>query len=108
RLLGALRRIARYGRASEAMVMGLGLAIVANSRPYEGFVLGVATIFGLAYSTVKSGRARQAILNRRALGALALVLLASGAATCFYFWRVTGNPVRMPVQINRETYGITP
>jgi hypothetical protein len=107
-LLGSLPRIALYGRAIDAMVMGLGLAILANSRPYEGFVLGGATIFGLAYSAVKSERARQAILNRRVLGALALVLLGSGAATCFYFWRVTGNPVRMPVQVNRETYGIAP
>ena len=107
-LFGSLPRIAMHGRAIDAMVMGLGLAILANSRPYEGFVLGVATIFGLAYSAVKSGHARQAILNRRVLGALALVLLGSGAATCFYFWRVTGNPVRMPVQVNRETYGIAP
>jgi hypothetical protein len=107
-LLGSLPRIAVYGRAIDAMVMGLGLAILANSRPYEGFVLGVATIFGLAYCAVKSGRARQAILNRRVLGALGLVLLGSGAATCFYFWRVTGNPVRMPVEVNREAYGMAP
>src|SRR5262249_498434 len=28
--------------------------------------------------------------------------------TCFYFWRVTGSPERMPLLINRQTYAIAP
>jgi hypothetical protein len=39
---------------------------------------------------------------------LVLVLLPAGAAMGYYFWRVTGNPLRMPYQVNRDTYAVAP
>src|SRR5712692_2772630 len=36
--LGALPRIARRGRTSDALLLGLGIAILANTRPYEGLL----------------------------------------------------------------------
>src|SRR6266567_4882847 len=46
-VLGALSRIKRSQRIRDAIVMALGLGILANSRPYEGFVfsLPVAAVF---------------------------------------------------------------
>ena len=35
-----------------------------------------------------------------------IVLGLAGTATAYYFWRVTGNPVTMPQQLNRETYAV--
>jgi len=47
-VLGALPRIKRHQRARDALLMGLGLAILANSRPYDGLIFslpaGVALI----------------------------------------------------------------
>jgi hypothetical protein len=35
-----------------------------------------------------------------------LVLAVAGAATSYYYWKVTGDPLRMPQQVNRETYSV--
>ena len=107
-VLGSLPRIIRKQRARDAFILGCGIAILANSRPYEGFLLCATS--GLALLFWVSGKKRPplpVLLRRVALPCL-LVLVIAGAATSYYFWRVTGSPIRMPYQINREAYGAAP
>ena len=40
-VLGALPRIMRLPRVRDACWMGLGLALMATSRPYEGLLVGI-------------------------------------------------------------------
>jgi len=47
-VLGALPRIKQSQRVRDALLMGLGFAIVANSRPYEGVFLGLPVAIALA------------------------------------------------------------
>ncbi len=107
-VLGALPRIRRRLLVRDALLMGLGLAILANSRPYEGFVLSLPVAGALL--TWRPGRGHppvRAVLRRLALP-LGLVLLVTAGAMGYYFWRVTGSPLRIPYQVNRDTYAIAP
>jgi hypothetical protein len=107
-VLGALPRIKRSQRVRDALVMGLGLAILANSRPYEGFVFSVPFALALlAWMLGKHGPLIQVSLRRVVLP-LSLVMALTAAGMGYYFWRVTGNPVRMPYQVERETYAVAP
>jgi hypothetical protein len=106
-VLGALPRIVRHQRVRDAVLMAVGIAMLANTRPYEGMVLTMAAlgclVFWMADRTAKKNVAAAVWLRQTALPML-LVLALAGAATGYYFWRVTGNPLRMPQQVNRETY----
>lgn len=46
-VLGAWPRIVRCHRFGDALLFGLGLAILANSRPYEGFSLALPVALSL-------------------------------------------------------------
>jgi hypothetical protein len=107
-VLGALPRIQRRGRLRDALLMGLGLAILANTRPYEGFVfcLPIAVAMLLWLGKPKRVSAGRGFL--RVALPLILILGTTGAGMCYYFWRVTGNAFVMPYQVNRETYAMAP
>jgi hypothetical protein len=107
-VLGAWPRMQRAPRVWHAAVMALGLAILANSRPYEGFVLSLPIAVALLiWMFSKSGPPqRQKWLH--VVLPLAVLISVFGTATAYYNWRVTGNPVRMAYQVNRETYAQAP
>jgi hypothetical protein len=107
-VLGALPRIQRHARARDAIVMGIGLAILANTRPFEGFVFSLPIAGAmLLWMRRPKGISVSMALVRVALP-LVLILGATGAGMTYYFWRVTGNPFVMPYEVDRETYAMAP
>ena len=107
-VLGALPRIQRHARTRDAIVMGIGLAILANTRPFEGFVFSLPIAGAmLLWMRRPKGISVSMALVRVALP-LVLILGATGAGMTYYFWRVTGNPFVMPYEVDRETYAMAP
>src|SRR6267143_6917662 len=105
-VLGALPRIVRGARPRDALLLGLGIALLANSRPYEGllFCIPVACWFfwwlvGKTKSRVP-GRARV----RNAFVPLTTYLALTVAFMGYYNWRLTGHTALFPYALNARTY----
>jgi hypothetical protein len=118
-LLGAVPRIMRSPRIRDAILLAIGITMLANTRPYEGFVLSLFVAGRLAWWAVESQITRRTMLTEvstkqiparrlihRVVIPILVVLVLGAAATSYYFWRVTGNPLTMPQQVNRETYAV--
>jgi hypothetical protein len=107
-VLGALPRLQRRAKMRDAAWLALGLAILANSRPYEGFILGIAAATSLVVWFSGSRRPDFSTAMRRVVLPVIVILGVSALATGYYYYRVTGNPFRMTYQVNRELYSQAP
>jgi MFS family permease len=107
-VLGALPRIKRRRRPREALLMGLGLALLANSRPYESLFFGIP--IGIAALVWILGKERPPwrILISRIVLPMGLLLAVTVAGMAYFFWRATGSPFRTPYQVHLDTYLAVP
>ena len=107
-VFGALRRIMRRPQSRDALLLALGLAVLANSRPYEGVVTSLPVAMLLfAWTVGKNGPSFQVSMKRIVLP-IAIVLVLTAVAMGYYNLRVTGDPLRMPYQVHESTYGMAP
>ncbi|MDQ2856342.1 MAG: hypothetical protein M3R68_08435 [Acidobacteriota bacterium] len=106
-VLGAFPRLIRKPRASHAVIMGIGILVLANSRPNEGFFTALGALVVLLIWVIRNRLPWRRVMIQVALP-LGAVLLLMCVGMGFYFWRVTGNPLRMPFQVNRSTYATAP
>jgi hypothetical protein len=107
-VLGALPRIKRRARLREALLMGLGLALLANTRPYESLFFAIPIgVAALVWILAKKRPPWGPLLLRIVLP-LALLLVVTAAGMAYFFWRVTGSPFRIPYQVNLDTYIAVP
>jgi hypothetical protein len=107
-LLGAFRRIVRKPRTVDSILMGLGMAILANSRPYEGMVIALLLTFALGVWVVGRNGPIVRLTLRRIVVPLFTVLILTAVAMGFYNQRVTGNALRMPYMLHEATYAVVP
>ena len=95
-VLGAFRRIIHHCRSRDALVLGIGASILANSRPVEGviFCIPVAVVMGgWLFSRKSPGFA---VVARRVLLPFSCVMVLTVIFIGYYNWRVTGNPRVLP------------
>ncbi len=106
-LLGGTARLLPKARPLPAVAAGLGIAILANSRPYEGSALVVISLTILLVLKLR-GRTVTDLLKPSVLLPFFSILLVTAAAMLFYNSRVTGNPLRLPYLEDRSHYAFAP
>src|SRR5882762_9110043 len=108
-VLGTLPRIVRRARTRDALLLGLGIAILANTRPYEGllFCIPVAGCFlwWLAGKTKSPATLHMRIVC--VFAPLGVVLLLTVGFMGYYNWRLTGKAFLFPYALNTQTYRTT-
>lgn len=107
-ILGAIPRLRASPRVWHGILVGIGLAIMANSRPYEGLVFSVATGIGTLVWLRGRRLPRWPLLFQRLFIPAFCVLTIAGIATAYFYVRVTGSPLKMTYAVNRETYAVVP
>ncbi len=107
-VVGAMPRIWRFARPRDALLLGVGVAILANSRPLEGliFCLPVMLVL-LGWLCGKRSPSMRVTLPRMVLPFCAVIFLC-GMFLGYDNWRGTGNPTLFPYVVNERTYVATP
>jgi hypothetical protein len=105
-VLGALPRIMRRPRTRDAILLGLGIAILANCRPYEGLLLCIPVAGWFLWWLTGMTKPRMAPRARavKILLPLAAILIPTAAFMGYYNWRLTGSATHFPYALNARTY----
>ena len=99
-VFGAFGRLWRRPSLLDGVTLGLGLAVLAVSRPFEGALYSLPMIGALLWQ------------HRRSFASLTKIVVPaavlSGCAVAFlgvYFTQITGSPFVTTYQISQKTYG---
>jgi hypothetical protein len=95
-VFGALARIVFRQRYAHGATWAAGLAILLNSRPFDGAVLGALTAAVLIW--------KAAPIARRSLLPAAAVLAPVVLFMLYFNARVTGNPLELPYSLHEDQY----
>ena len=107
-VVGALPRLKRTARLRYGMLLSVGIAILAVTRPYEGLLLCLPVAVALIHWAWRGeNRPRPTVLLRRAALPAAL-LLATLCWLGYYNYRSFGSPTTLPYTVDRAQYGIVP
>jgi hypothetical protein len=103
-VIGALPRIRQRLRLGDAVLMALGAALLANSRPLEGLIFCAPVAAAvIAWLFSKKSPAAAVVLPRLILP-IALVLMATLGFIAHYNWRVTGSALLFPETLDEKVY----
>jgi hypothetical protein len=106
-MFGALPRLFRRPRARDAAWLGVGLIVLANTRPFEGMVAALPVAVLLAAWAVTQIHRWKILFSQLVLPA-AGVLIVGILATGYYNYRGTGDARKMPYLVNSEQYEVVP
>jgi hypothetical protein len=104
-LIGAVPRLVERPRASMAVTFAAGLAILANTRPFEGLVFAVVCSAWLVLEWVRT-KASSSLLLRRAILPMALLLIPVGVWMGYYNYRVSGHALELPYVAHDSQYAL--
>ena len=104
-VLGAYPRVIAFSRASSAVWMGVGIVILALSRPMEGLVFCIPVaiwLASLAYRRVRNGGYR--VVLRTFVFPCGGVLSAGVVWLGYYNWRTSGDPFVFAYTLYHRAY----
>lgn len=107
-VLGAWSRLRKRPSIGQSILLALGLVILANSRPYEGFVFSLPIALVMTAWLDRRGRPKLRQTVVRVVLPIFAILVMGGLAAGFYYYRVTGSPFLMTYQLNRQQYEVAP
>ncbi len=107
-VFGALPRIMKKQRPRDGILLAAGLAILANSRPFEGLVVSIPVIVILIVWFAKSRVINVRNLFRRVMAPIVPVLFLAGLWMGYYNYRITGHPLLLPYSLYMSTYEAAP
>ena len=96
-LVGAIPRLIERPRISALLTYAAGLAVLANTRPFEGFVFALACSGWLIF---RSRNRKQIVL------AMALLLAPVAAGMAYYNARLTGHVLELPYVAHDRQYAL--
>jgi hypothetical protein len=97
-VLGAVPRLLQRRSVLDSVLLGLGIAILANSRPFEGAVFTALSLCLLAYRATRIPILWPAVVM--------LLFTIAGIGYCSF--RITGNPFLPPYVLYRTTAATAP
>lgn len=97
-VLGGYARVVKRKQLRYALAIGIGIAILANTRPYEGLIFSIPVAIAFSLS-----RPRWA-----AVALIVAVLIPAFAATAYYNRSVTGSALNMPYMEYSRQYAYIP
>lgn len=110
-IFGALPRIIRKPTISNSLWFGLGLAVLANTRPYEGLVISLLPIFYLLIwliKTVKNKKLELKVLIKQVILPLTALLFVVAIMMGYYNFVITGKFWLMPYTLYESNQGNLP
>jgi hypothetical protein len=109
--LGSVKRLLDRPQprtAATMLLLGLGIAMVGSSRPYEGLLFSLPLFVVISSWLLARGRAGGWRAAARAALPCLAVLGAAGAMTAFYNFRVTGSATTLPFFVYTEHHEPVP
>ena len=107
-VLGALPRLRRRPRVRDAVLLAVGVSVLAMTRPYESLVFSLPVAAMLFSWILRPAGRSLGITISRVFVPISLVLLLTGAFLADYNLRVSGNPLLMPYKLNQQAYAVVP
>ena len=101
-LIGALPRLIERPCASAGMAFAAGLAVLANTRPYEGLVLAAVCTGWLIFEGIR----RCEPVVGSVLVPVALLLIPVASWMAYYNYRVTGHALQLPYVAHDNQYAL--
>ena len=107
-VFGALRRLLKRPAIQFSVVMGVGLIILANSRPFEGLLASLPLALVLLIYLLSSKAPSPRTCVRQVILPLCGVLCLGAIWMGYYNYRVTGDLLRFPYKVYEKSYSLGP